>query len=202
MKKIISLFLCLLLILPISVNAAKSEDKNDVKEEEKEESVNTSDLVKVYVFLANDCSYCEAELEYLEGLDSYNKKFTIVKKELFETIHPAVEGTDYELGQKVVKVLNDAGFRKASTNSTPLVIISDLYAENGYNTSLESYINDAYEEGDKDIVACVEDGKDECIKVKKMKMSTIAIVILSVSIAVVTGAICTLGIFLNKKQEN
>ncbi len=203
MKKIISLLLCLLLILPISVNAAKSKDNDEtVKEEEKEEVVNTDDLVKVYIFLANDCSYCEAELEYLEGLDSYNKKFTIVKKELFSTIHPAVYGSDYELGQKVVKVFNEAGFRDANTNGTPLVIISDIYARTSYSTDLESYIDRAYEEGDKDVVACVEDGKDDCIKVEKKKMSKTAIIILVVSIVVVTGAVGALGIFLSKKQED
>ena len=45
--------------------------------------VSAKEKVKVYIFEAGGCPYCEAEIEYLEGLDSYGEKFEIVRKELY-----------------------------------------------------------------------------------------------------------------------
>ena len=119
--------------------------------------------VKVYVFEAGGCPYCEAEIEYLEGLDSYNEKFTIVKKELYVDHVDWEKGADYDLGVKVANAFKNVGFEDASYQATPFVVISDLYAAAGYNTSLESYINSAYEKGDKDIVSCYKNGKTNCL---------------------------------------
>ena len=122
------------------------------------------DLVKVYVYEAGGCPYCEAEIDYLKGLDSYNKKFKIVRKELYIDHVEWKPGKDYDTGVKVANGFLNAGFGNASYTGTPFVVISDIYASTGYSTSLETYINDAYEKGDKDIVKCVEDGKDNCFK--------------------------------------
>ena len=75
MKKVL-LFL-ILLFIPFIVNA----DKNK--------------MVKVYVFEAGGCPYCEAEIDYLKGLKSYNKKFTIEKKELYIAHIEWEPGKDY-----------------------------------------------------------------------------------------------------------
>ena len=194
MKKLGILLVCLMLLIPINVMASKDEEEND--------SV-AQDLVKVYVFLANDCGYCKAELEYLEGLESYNKKFTIVKKELYDTIttNPAVLGDDYNLGVKVVEALNKAGFKDANTNGTPLVVISDLYASTSYNTTLESIIDEAYENGDKDVVGCIEEGKSECIKDTRHKLSKKAIIILIASTVTLLGIFIVFGYLITKKQN-
>ncbi len=122
------------------------------------------ELVKVYVYEAGGCPFCEREIEYLKGLDSYNKKFKIVQKELYVDHIEWKQGKDYNTGVKVANGFQNAGFKGASYTGTPFVVISDLYAATGYSTSLESYINDAYEQGDKDIVKCVEAGKDNCFK--------------------------------------
>lgn len=121
-------------------------------------------LVKVYVYEAGGCPYCEAEIDYLKGLDSYNKKFKIVRKELYVDHVEWKKGKDYDTGVKVANGFLNAGFTNASYSGTPFVVISDIYASTGYSTSLEEYINEAYENGDKDIVKCVEDGKDNCFK--------------------------------------
>ena len=56
-KKLFSILFAMLLFVPFFV---KADEK-----------------VKVYIFEAGGCPYCEAEVEYLKGLDSYNEKFTI-----------------------------------------------------------------------------------------------------------------------------
>ena len=143
MKNRILLLLTLVLFLPTLVNA--------------------KDKVKVYLFEAGGCPYCVKEEEYLKGLDGYDKTFTIVKKELYVDHVDWAEGKDYALGKKVAKAFNSFGFEDATHEATPFVVISDLYAASAYNTSLESVINEAYENGDKDIVKCYENGKDNCL---------------------------------------
>ncbi len=145
MKRYI-LSILLILLFPVMVFA--KEDK----------------LVKVYVYEAGGCPYCEKEIEYLKGLSSYNKKFKIVQKELYVDHVNWAHGKDYETGAKVANTFKAAGFNDASYYGTPFVVISDVYAATGYSTSLEDAINEAYEKGDKDIVKCIEDGKEECIK--------------------------------------
>lgn len=125
--------------------------------------VNAKEKVKVYMFEAGGCPYCEKEEEYLKGLDGYDKTFTIVKKELYVDHVDWAEGKDYELGKKVANAFNSVGFEDATYEATPFVVISDLYAASAYSTSLESIINEAYENGDKDIVQCYADGKDNCL---------------------------------------
>ena len=142
MKKYLLSFI-LLLIFPLVVNA-----KNE--------------KVKVYIYEAGGCPYCEAQVEYLKGLDSYNKKFTIVRKELYVDHVAWAKGKEYDNGVKVATGFANKGYADANYNATPFVVISDVYAATGYNTNLESYINEAYEKGDKDIVKCVESGKDNC----------------------------------------
>ena len=138
-KKLFSILFAMLLFVPFFV---KADEK-----------------VKVYIFEAGGCPYCEAEVEYLKGLDSYNEKFTIEIKELYVDHIDWVEGKDYALGKKVAEEFLKAGFTDASYQGTPFVVISDLYAASAYSESLESIINEAYEKGDKDIVGCYTDNK-------------------------------------------
>lgn len=144
-KKLLSVLFTLLLLIPSGINA-----------EEKEK-------VKVYIFEAGGCPYCEAEVEYLKGLEGYNKTFTIEIKELYIDHVDWKPGKDYDLGVKVANGFLNAGFTDASYQGTPFVVISDLYAASAYSTSLESVINEAYEKGDKDIVSCYADGKEDCL---------------------------------------
>ena len=144
-KKLLSVLFTLLLLIPLGINA-----------EEKEK-------VKVYMFEAGGCPYCEAEVEYLKGLEGYNKTFTIEIKELYIDHVDWKPGKDYDLGVKVANGFLNAGFTDASYQGTPFVVISDLYAASAYSTSLESVINEAYEKGDKDIVSCYADGKEDCL---------------------------------------
>lgn len=153
-KKLLTILFGILLLIPIATFA--DDDK----------------LVKVYVFEAGGCPYCEQEIEYLKGLDSYGKKFTIVEKELYVDHVDWANGKDYDLGVKVANGFLDVGFEDASYQGTPFVVISDLYAASAYSTSLESVIDEAYEKGDKDIVKCYEDGKDDCLNHLKVEDTT------------------------------
>ena len=118
--------------------------------------------VKVYVFEAGGCPYCEKEIEYLEGLDSYNKKFEVIEKELYVDHIDWEEGKDYDLGVKVAEAFLKKGYSNASYQGTPFVVISNIYAAASYSESLESVIDKAYEEGDKDIVGCFSDDGENC----------------------------------------
>ena len=145
MKKILlSLIVAVMVLLPMSVHA---EGK-----------------VKVYIFEAGGCPYCEAEIEYLESLDSYGEKFEIVRKELYVDHVDWEEGKDYALGVKVAQAFYQAGFEDASYQGTPFVVISDLYAAAAYSQSLETVIDKAYEQGDKDVVGCMAAGKSDCLE--------------------------------------
>lgn len=147
MKKCLVLIFCLMVILPTCVFAAK-KNKN---------------LVNVYVFEAGGCGYCAQQIEYLKSLPSYNKKFKIVVKELYESTATWNQGKDYALGKKVVDLFYNQGFTDAAYTATPFVVISDLYAATGYYANLEDIIEQAYKDGDKDVVKCVESGKDGCL---------------------------------------
>ena len=127
--------------------------------------------VKVYMFEAGGCPYCEAEENYLKSLSSYDTKFEIVKKELYVDHVDWEHGKDYELGKKVAEAFKNAGFNDASYEATPFVVISNIYAAAAYNTSLESIINDAYDKGDVDVVGCFESGKTNCLKISNNSFS-------------------------------
>ena len=151
LKKILLLVLALVLVIPFSVRA--------------EEEVTTigAELpkVKVYIFEAGGCPWCEKEKDYLKGLDSYNEKFEIVTKELYVDHVDWAEGKDYELGKKVAEAFQAKGFNDAAYTGTPFVVISDMYAAAAYSEDLEGFILNAYDDGDKDIVSCLEEN-DEC----------------------------------------
>ena len=134
-KKILGVLFALLLAVPLLTVSAKEKAK-----------------VKVYVFEAGGCPYCEAQIEYLKGLDSYNKKFTIERRELYVDHVDWEQGKDYKLGKAVAEQFQKDGFENASYQGTPFVVISDIYASASYSTELESYINKAYKNGDKDVV--------------------------------------------------
>lgn len=157
-------------------------------------NVKAAEKVKVYVFEAGGCPFCEKELEYLKGLDSYNEKFEIVQKELYVDHVDWAQGKDYQLGVAVANAFKNAGFENASYTGTPFVVISDLYAAATYSTDLEKYIDQAYEEGDKDVVSCIANDGDECLAGQKKdnseKIQTIVVVLIvvaAVGLVVYTG---------------
>ncbi len=195
MKKLSGILLSLLLLIPFNAGAAKKEEAEEPK-----------DLVKVYMFEAGGCPYCEDEMAYLQSLSSYNVKFEIVTKELYVDHVDWAHGKDYDLGVEVAKAFNNAGFADADSRGTPMVIISDLYAATAYNDDLEQYIDQAYEEGDKDIVSCIEAGNSDCLPAaasttKAKETSTKTIVILAASIGVILVAIIGGYIIYDKKQN-
>lgn len=182
MKKVLLSIICAVLLLPLFVKA-------------------DSKLVKVYIFEAGGCPYCEAEIDYLKGLESYGKKFEIVRKELYVDHVDWANGKDYDLGVKVAKAFKEAGFSEASYQATPFVVISDVYAAASYNTDLEDYINTAYEKGDKDVVQCISDGKENCIK-KESATSVSGSGLLYGMMLLCTGAIIAVYIIKSTKDKN
>lgn len=194
-----SIIICLLLvlfILPLPVFAKTKKTTTTTT------TADVSKMVKVYVFEAGGCSACQLQKEYLQGLESYNKKFTMVVKELYVSVNGWAKGADYELGTKVANAFSTAKF-DSNVNSTPLVVISDTYAKNSYNDNLEEIINKAYEEGDKDAVSCLEKGgkNSECVRGAKDKMDTnlTGLLIFLIAVGIVVAIIITSRV--NKNTE-
>ena len=154
-------------------------------------NVKAEGLVKVYIFEAGGCPACEAQLEYLNNLESKGTKFEIIQKELYVDHVDWERGKDYDLGVKVVNYFNAHGFADAGYTSTPLVVVSDVYAKNGYNASLESYINKAYNAGDKDIVGLIE--RDELVE------ESYTVVIIAIGVILVAGV--ALLVFVASKDS-
>lgn len=188
MKKLKKIFITILaavvIVTPFAVKAEESE---------------SNDKVKVYIFEAGGCPYCEEEMEYLKSLDSYDKKFEIVTKELYIDHNDWKPGEDYELGVKVANEFLANGFKDASYQGTPFVVISDIYAAAIYSEDLETYINQAYEEGDRDAVSCIADGGTDCIRGEEPDGSEIITNVILV--AVVIGVIALI-IYTNKNSKD
>lgn len=196
-RNIIICLLLVLLVMPFPVLAAKKKTTTTTTTT----TADVSKMVKVYVFEKDGCSYCEAQKEYLQKLDSYNKKFVLVTKKLYDENWNA--STDYEIGAKVAEAFATAKF-DTDVSSTPLVVISDIYAANAYSDSLEETINKAYEEGDKDAVTCLEKGgkNSECIRGAKDAPNTdvTGLLIFLVAIGIVVAIIVTSRINKNNTE--
>jgi len=147
MKKVVKVLLVFLLLIGFTA-CDKTENKGNTK-------------VKVYLFEAGGCPYCEEELSYLNSLEGLGTKFEVVRKELYIDHINWEAGKDFELGVKVSNAFSEKGFENATYQATPFVVISDVYAFSGYNPDLKSIIDKAYDEGDKDIVECLSKG-DSC----------------------------------------
>ena len=142
--------------------------------------------------------------EYLKGLESYDKKFEIIKKELYIDHVDWQKGKDYDLGVKVANGFKKMGFEDASYQGTPFVVISDLYAAASYSTSLEKVINEAYEKGDRDIVSCYEKGNTNCLdylKENNTEKNSDNIGIILVIVFCTIAIICTYVIKSNKDKK-
>ncbi len=173
--------------------------------------VEAKDKVKVYIFEAGGCPYCEAQVKYLKGLKSYGKKFEIVEKELYVDHIEWKEGKDFALGKKVAEEFNKVGFTDASYQGTPFVIISDVYAISSYSESLESIIDEVYENGDKDIVSCISKGNTDCLDHLKTETeegtssksdNKTEIILLVITIVLVVANIVLTVLCLKKKDTH
>ena len=123
-----------------------------------------NEKVKVYIFEAGGCPYCEAQVEYLEKLSGYGKKFEIVRKELYVDHINWEIGKDYNLGKKTAELFQEHGFEDANINGTPFVVISNVYAVTSYSTDLEDIIDQAYKKGHVDVVGCLDKGGTNCFQ--------------------------------------
>ena len=122
-----------------------------------------NDLVNVYVFeTKEECAYCKEQIKYLKSLDSYNQKFNIIIKYTFDDDKEWRLSDDFSLGVKVANAFKDNGFDNTNYLAVPFVVISDIYAAT-YSKDLEKVIDEAYDKGDKDIVSCIQENKDNCL---------------------------------------
>lgn len=171
MKKF-TLFVLLICILGLSV---KAQD---------------NDLVKVYVFVSKNGFYSdlsEEAIKSLKGLESYGKKFEIIEKEAYvysSKFGDAEDGKDLELFKKVIAVYNEAGFDYTYTQ-TPTAIVSDEFIPGVDLDFVDKVVNDAYENGDKDLVGCIDRGENDCSVQEKETNNTKADILKKILIFIV-----------------
>lgn len=158
MKKIV-LFMLLINIFCLSVKAEQH------------------DLVKVYVFVSKNgihSDLSEKAIASLKGLESYGKMFEIIEKEAYtysSKFSDVEDGKDLELFKKVIEVYNNAGYDYTYTQ-TPTAFISNEFIPGVDLELVNEVINNAYENGDEDLVGCVERGENNCSVEKKEKNIT------------------------------
>ena len=70
-KKIVSLFIILLVIIPLNVKALSSDYIDVVKDITKTET--EEDKVSLYLFYGAECPHCEEEREWLEDFKKEKK---------------------------------------------------------------------------------------------------------------------------------
>jgi glutaredoxin len=202
MKKLLVGLIAFLSVFTVVSAAKKTTTTEDTSDDVAvTETTTASNLVKVYIFGAGGCPWCEKEEEYLKALDSYGVKFEIVDKELYVDHVDWAQGADYKLGKTVAETFLDAGFENASYQGTPFVVISDIYAAAAYSEDLETYINQAYEEGDQDAVSCIEAGNENCIRAnatsaEEESSDTAIIIIIAV---IIIGGFAGLALYSKKE---
>lgn len=160
--------------------------------------VNAAEKVKVYVFEAGGCGWCAKQIEYLEGLESYGETFEVIRKELYVDNVSWEPGEDYYLGSDLADAFSAIGFENASISGTPFVVISDLYASASYSEDLESIIEEAYEEGDKDVVGCFERGENNCLPEPESDGTEI---ITAITLCVLTAGVIVLIVVSRLKTD-
>ena len=197
MKKIWGLLIALMLLLPGMVKAEEADDMPQVVDD---------GLVKVYMFEAGGCPYCEAATAFLESLDTYNTKFTLIHKSTYIDHYDFEPDVDYDLTQKVSQAFISAGFRNAKFSGTPYIVISDVYAASGYSESIGQQLVDVidlvYQEGDKDVVSCIANGGTECIEgIKQKKLTVAGAAVLIGSVVVIFGIIICIYLYMDNKNK-
>ena len=197
MKKIWGLLISLMLLLPGMVKAEETDDMPQVVDD---------GLVKVYMFEAGGCPYCEAATAFLESLDTYNTKFTLIHKSTYIDHYDFEPDVDYDLTQEVSQAFIYAGFRNAKFSGTPYIVISDVYAASGYSESIGQQLVDVidlvYQEGDKDVVSCIANGGTECIEgIKQKKLTVAGAAVLIGSVVLVFGIIIGIYLYMDNKNK-
>ncbi len=148
MKKILTILVCLLSVLCLNVNAAKTTKSTMPAVVEGKEKV------KVYIFTREACGYCIAAENYLDSIkDTYGDYFEMVVYEVYNSSWKVTNKTYEKTMQKVAETFNTA------VSGTPYIVVGDSYDINGWNaettgdeikaTILKEYVNENY----KDVVA-------------------------------------------------
>ena len=140
-KRILLLIAMFALLLPFTVNAAKSNEGYkvmDLKETFDEEGIEIADSnyketdkqVVIYMFRGNGCGYCRAFLNYINSI--LPEKGKMFKLRTFEVWY---DKNNYNYMQAVAKDLD------ATVGGVPFMVIGNKYFS-GYGTSMNQTIVD------------------------------------------------------------
>ena len=163
MKRLIRLFLLLIVLIP-SMTFALSKDYKDVVSKYYEEVKTSNDKVNVYLFYSKTCPHCKAEREYFKELD---KKYDDINIYEFEVVD---NKTNYNNMKKIKSHFNE------SSTGVPFTVIGNKYVlgfTSEYSTRIESIIDEYLEKGKEEYSLPIL-GK---VDAKKTSISLIAVVL-------------------------
>ena len=163
MKRLIKLFLLLVLLIP-SMTFALSDDYKDVVSKYYDNVKVEKDKVNVYLFYSKTCPHCREEREYFKELD---KKYDEINIYEFEVVD---NKTNYNNMKKLKNYFNE------SSTGVPFTVIGNKYVlgfTNEYSTRIESIIDEYLEDGKEEYSLPVL-GK---IDAKTTSISLIAVVL-------------------------
>ena len=199
-KKIVCLFLIMLMILPFNVFAKKInlkdyETKNlketladdQIEEAFKNYSENDKQIT-IYLFRGKGCGYCHAFLEFLNSItDEYGKYFKLVSFEVW------YDKTNASLMQDV------ASFLGKEAGGVPYIVIGDQvfagYASS-YDDQIKSAITDLYNTKSKERYDVFKEmNKDE--KSSSTSVSSTKVIVWNLIFVLIST--CSVILFVNNK---
>lgn len=195
MKKILSIILLGLILLPFNVSAAtKSYNGKEYKTMNLDEALTqegiehnfsnykeTDDQITIYLFRGNGCGFCKKFLTFLNNnIEEYGKYFKVVSFEVWKD----------SANNKLMKEVAD--FLDADAGGVPFVIIGDKYFP-GYSSEwdedIKSAIKEEYEKSNRydvfeEIAKAAKEGKTESnIDAKKLVLWNFAFMVVGTAMA-------------------
>ena len=132
MKKIfVSIIALLLFLIPISVNAKKSDNNSDIKTQ------------NIYLFYGKECPHCEALIKYLDSLFSKDKYHNI-KLQKYEVWHNNKNVETFEEVQKIMNV-SSAGVPYLIVGTNVIIGYSDNMSGE-VKSLIDFYLNKTYQD--------------------------------------------------------
>lgn len=198
-KKILTLILAILLIMPLSVFAEEKNVSLNLKETLAEEEIElqnkdykeTDNQITIYLFRGRGCSFCQGFLKYLNTLTvEHGDKFKLVSYDVWN------HNSNAELYEEV------AEFLEYDVSGVPFIVIGDKvfsgYAE-GYNEGiLDAILNEYKKKEMYDVIDELEKHKKE-VAIKEFVEKVVFAAVVSLVVSGITSAVIIC--YTNKKNK-
>lgn len=183
MKKIVTCFICLLLIFGVSVevfaasSTTKAKEKTETKKEDKKETITCFNEINIHLFWGDGCPHCEAAIEFFKSIEKeYGDCFKLSKHEVWNN------KDNRKLMQNVAEYFGE------EAGGVPYIIIGEQtfagYSERSNDAILKAIQTVANDEEYVDVVEKIEQGK-----LKKSNSTMSDTIITIVIIVVMVGGV-------------